>query len=383
MFCSKCGAQLPDNAAFCTACGTAVENGQPAVGGGAPQPLPPKKSKKGLIIGIIVAVVVVVAIVVAVLFGTGTIGGNNREESQTTTSQKTEQSQENEGNTIGEVRAGDWNKVTEDEDSDKVVINEFQPGTYGGVEFNSIDDVVNYYVKAYNYTKSLTAEYTTEDGSTATYYKLLGDEDLQVENVLVDGSSNDTMNSFVPTLVSSLFKPGTYGLVPSTNRDPKRDTNNYDESSNYNTHYDFRKSYLTVDDVLMANVSESDGKIVLQIQPKSAEMSIPGEDSQGRFFKTFDNAEDTIDSIQQLSWDSGTIKNNCVIKYKGGVGIIMIDPATNEITQADYETKANVSLTHANVLTIENKSVSVDFTFKNHYPASDEYLENSKNIKRK
>ena len=82
MFCSKCGAQLPDDAAFCTACGTAVENGQPAVGGGAPQPLPPKKSNKGLIIGIIAGVVVVVAIVVAVLFGTGTIGGKDSGDSE-------------------------------------------------------------------------------------------------------------------------------------------------------------------------------------------------------------------------------------------------------------------------------------------------------------
>ncbi len=91
MFCSKCGAQLPDNAAFCTACGTAVENGQPAVGGGAPQPLPPKKSKKGLIIGIIAGVVVVVAIVVAVLFGTGAIGGKDSgdsEDNKTTSSQQ-------------------------------------------------------------------------------------------------------------------------------------------------------------------------------------------------------------------------------------------------------------------------------------------------------
>lgn len=58
--------------------------------GGAPQPLPPKKSNKGLIIGIVAAVVVVV-IVVAVLFGTGAIGGKDSgdsEDNKTTSSQQ-------------------------------------------------------------------------------------------------------------------------------------------------------------------------------------------------------------------------------------------------------------------------------------------------------
>ncbi len=154
MFCSKCGAQVPEGSAFCTVCGNKIEpvnqqineqGAQPSYEGpvapqqpayepaqpqqpmyeqpaqpsydgsaapqqpvyepaqpqyqqappqfpqgGAPQPLPPKKSNKGLIIGIVAAVVVVV-IVVAVLFGTGAIGGKDSvdsEDNKTTSSQQ-------------------------------------------------------------------------------------------------------------------------------------------------------------------------------------------------------------------------------------------------------------------------------------------------------
>ena len=155
MFCSKCGAQVSEGSAFCTVCGNKLEpvnqqineqGAQPSYEGpaapqqpayepaqpqqpmyeqpaqasyegpaapqqpvyepvqpqyqqappqypqgGAPQPMPPKKSKKGLIIGIIAGVVVVVAIVVAVLFGTGAIGGKDSgdsEDNKTTSSQQ-------------------------------------------------------------------------------------------------------------------------------------------------------------------------------------------------------------------------------------------------------------------------------------------------------
>lgn len=38
MFCSKCGAQLPDDAVFCTSCGTATANSTPAAQDPAQQP---------------------------------------------------------------------------------------------------------------------------------------------------------------------------------------------------------------------------------------------------------------------------------------------------------------------------------------------------------
>lgn len=77
MNCPNCGAQLPDGATFCTACGTPIQQAapdmyaqpenayaQPAYE--AAQPAAPK-SKKGLIGGIIAGVVVLAAILV-VLF---------------------------------------------------------------------------------------------------------------------------------------------------------------------------------------------------------------------------------------------------------------------------------------------------------------------------
>ena len=39
------------------------------------------------------------------------------------------------------------------------VIDEFKAGTYGGKEFKTQEDVVNYYKECYDYTKTLTAEY--------------------------------------------------------------------------------------------------------------------------------------------------------------------------------------------------------------------------------
>ena len=42
-----------------------------------------------------------------------------------------------------------------------------------------------------------------------------------------------------------------------------------------------------------------------------------------------------------------------------------------------------VNVLHANVLVLKNKNASLDITYKNHYPASDEYLMKSKKIARK
>lgn len=77
MFCTKCGKNIEDTAAFCVHCGSKVE-GQPAQPQYAPQQqpagyAPPKKSNKGLIIGIIAgaAVVAIVLILVLVVFPGG------------------------------------------------------------------------------------------------------------------------------------------------------------------------------------------------------------------------------------------------------------------------------------------------------------------------
>lgn len=79
---------------------------------------------------------------------------------------------------IKEVKNGDWQKTGEEEitsDEDVSVLETpFTAGTYGGVAFNSIEDVVNFYVEAYNYSKTLMAQYKDDQGATHTWYKLLG-----------------------------------------------------------------------------------------------------------------------------------------------------------------------------------------------------------------
>ena len=130
-------------------------------------------------------------------------------------------------------------------DADVATIDELVPGTYGGIEFNTIDDVVNYYVQCYNYTKTLTAQYN-DNGTTATYYKLLGMEDLTIENLLVEGKSNDVVNKLVPSILGSVFTGGLKGLPPCGNISPTADQ--------VGDGIDVTKSLLTAEDVLAANV---------------------------------------------------------------------------------------------------------------------------------
>ena len=66
---------------------------------------------------------------------------------------------------IQEVKSGDWKNAGKDGEADaaaeedvSVLDKPFEAGTYGGVEFKSLEDVANYYVEAYNYTKTLTAQ---------------------------------------------------------------------------------------------------------------------------------------------------------------------------------------------------------------------------------
>ena len=70
---------------------------------------------------------------------------------------------------INEVKSGEWKNTGDDangaDEEDKPVIEEFKAGTYGGVDFKSIDDVVNFYKEAYDYSKTLMADYKESDGS--------------------------------------------------------------------------------------------------------------------------------------------------------------------------------------------------------------------------
>ncbi len=263
---------------------------------------------------------------------------------------------------------------TSDSSEDVSVLEtSFEAGTYGGVTFDSIDDVVNYYVEAYNYSKSLTAQYTDSDGNTQTFYKLLGEEELTVDNILIDGAENSMINSLVPGIVSGLYSPGLNGLVPSSNRNPDLDVD--DDGVSYAT------SRLVSDDLLDANVTDNgDGTITLQLQPKSVNMSYPGQDAQGHVFQSLGAIDSVVDSISVLSWSEGTTADNCIVDYRGGVATVTIDTSTKEITSADYVMKAYVSVTHASISVIKDKSASLLITMEWSYPASAEYLMDSKGV---
>ncbi|MCD7723652.1 MAG: hypothetical protein LUH82_06850 [Clostridiales bacterium] len=256
------------------------------------------------------------------------------------------------------------------------VIDEFVAGTYGGIDFESEADVVEYYVQCYNNTKAQTAEYIDADGNTQVFYALLGEEALSIDSVLIEGSSNSIIDTLVPTIMDTLFSKSTYGLPPCNNRNPELDVS--DDGV-----YDFRTSYFTADDCEECNVCEnSDGSITITIQPKSGSMSQRGADSQGRFFEVLGDIGATVDSIDQLSWASGTTEENCLVNYEGGTGSVVIDTATNTITSADYHMAVTVEVMHASVLVIKDKSASVEISYDMTYPASDEYLMESKGITR-
>ena len=289
---------------------------------------------------------------------------------------------------INEVKSGEWKEggaeggAEEADATDDIAIDELKPGTYGGVDFQTIDDVVKYYVEAYDYTKSLTAEYIQEDGTTATFYKLLGDEKLDIGDVIIDGSKNAIVNNLVPTIAGGLFKPNAYGLVPCNNKNPEDDNNFGDDKKKAD--HDFRTSDLTAEDILAANVVDNgDGTITLTIQPKGAEMSTRGDDSQGRFFEVLGDVSGVVKDISQVSFTEGTADDNVKVTYKGGTGIIKIDTKTKEITEADYTMKTEVKVTHASIAVLKDKSANLSITYTNHYPASDDYLKDERGITRK
>lgn len=297
------------------------------------------KAKTGLdIFNRILAVLLVIAIVVLVLVVTVFAKGNAHEAA-----------------------------VDANASEDAIMIDEFAEGTYGGKQFSSVDDVVNYYVECYNYTKTLTAQYN-DNGTAATYYKLLGMENLAVENIMVEGKSNDLINQLVPTIVGSLFTGGLKGLPPCGNIDPTADTVT-------DSNIDVTKSLLTPEDVLMANVVDNgDGTINITIQPKAVELSMPAQDAQGHFFNTLGDISSTVESIEQLSFSSGTINDNFVVTYKGGSGTVTINTATNEIVSGEYTMKVHVDVSHANVLVLKDKSASLDIVYTNTFPATAEQL---------
>lgn len=286
---------------------------------------------------------------------------------------------------IYQIKDGSWKNQGEDSNAtseDVPVIDALTPGTYGGVDFNSLEDVAAYYKEAYDYTKTLTAEYIDADGNTQTFYKLLGDEDMTIGDIMIDGSANAMINNLVPGIASGLFAKNTYGLVPCYNRNPEAD-NNFEDATKKADH-DFRTSGVTADDILAANVTDNgDGTITMVIQPKAGQMSTRGDDSAGRFFEVLGDIGGVMNSIDILTFAQGTAEENVIVEYKGGTVTVKIDTATKEVVEADYNMVVNIAVNHANVAVIKDKSATLKITYTNHYPASDEYLKEVKGIVRK
>lgn len=268
-------------------------------------------------------------------------------------------------------RADEASAVSED----VAVIDEFTAGTYGGIEFKTLDDVVNYYKECYDYTKTLTASYT-ENGEARTCYKLVGDEKLDIQNLLIEGSSNSMIDNLVPGIVGGIFNGNVLGLAPSGDRVPESDTR--DEGK-----FNCTTSQITPDDILAGNVVDNgDGTITITLQPKAVILSMPGQDSQGKFFNSLGDISSVVESISVLSFSSGTIQENFVVDYKGGTGTVTIDTATKEIVSADYAMNVHIDVKHANVAVLKDKSASLDIIYSNHYPADDEYMMQQRGLAR-
>ena len=288
---------------------------------------------------------------------------------------------------INEVKSGEWQnggEGGEEEDimKDEIVIDELTPGTYGGVAFNSLEDVAKFYKEAYDYTKTLTADYIDDQGQTCKFYKLLGDEQMKIGDVIIDGSANAIVNKLVPGIVDSMFSPNTYGLVPCYNRNPDLDNNSEDEHKKAD--HDFKTTDVTAEDILAANVTDNkDGTITLVIQPKMAQMSTRGDDSQGRFFEVLGDIGGVVAGISAVSFTQGTAEENVKVIYKGGTVTVKVDTKTKEVVEADYKMETTVQVDHASIAVIKDKSATLTISYINHYPASDEYLKSSKGITRK
>lgn len=288
---------------------------------------------------------------------------------------------------IQEVKSGEWkNTGNEDGAAEEYVDTStletpFAAGTYGGVEFKDLNDVANYYVEAYNYTKTLTAQYKDQDGNTKTFYKLLGSEDLQVGDVMIDGKANSTINSLVPGIVGPMFDANVWGLVPCNSREPEWDNNL--EDSTRRADADYRTSAFTGEDILDANVVDNgDGTITLTIQPKQEELAFRGQGPQGSFFEVLGDISGAVAGITVLSFTEGDANDNVKVFYRNGTGVVTIDTKTKEIISAKYTMLVDVNVTHASIAIIKDKSASVKITYTNEYPASDEYLMERRGIVR-
>lgn len=267
--------------------------------------------------------------------------------------------------------------VSADGGSEEAVSLTFTPDTYAGVKFETQEEVVKYYVEAYNKTKVQTAQYKDADGNTQTFYKMVGTENLELKegSLLLDGSpANSMIQSLVPGVLGAIFKPNVNGLPPCANRNPNEDK---DETGALMT-----ECRVTPEDVDSVSVEEKDGKIVLTIMPKAVNMSRKGMDAQGHFFNSLGAIDKTVSDIG-VEWASGTTADNCKVNYEKGTVVATIDPATGEIVEADYTMNVQVDVTHVNFKgVIKDRGVGLTIVYTQHFPADDEYLMKQKSLVR-
>ena len=278
-------------------------------------------------------------------------------------------------NAIATIKDGTWQDIIKgsggdgEEDESEAPPITFEPGTYGGINFASFEDVANYYNEVFNATKAETAEYIDGNGGRPVFYKMVGEEYLQLkpDSLLVDGKANSIINGMVPTILGGIFKGNVVGLPPSANRDPNLDVDENGES--------LITSRVTADDILNAAIVDNgDGTITMTIVPQSVNMSHKGLDAQGHFFNALGAIDSTIENISVLSWASGSTAENCQVNYKDGDAKVTIDTASGKIIEADYHMIVKVNIVHASVTIITDKSASLTLYYDNHFPASDEYL---------
>ncbi len=250
----------------------------------------------------------------------------------------------------------------------------FEAGEYGGIQFDSIDDVVDYYVEVYDATKAETATYIDADGNEATFYAFLGTENLDVDNILVNGSDNSIIDALIPPIVGGLFSSNVYGLPPCSNRTPDLDVDESDVS--------LGTSRLTPSDIESASVADNgDGTITLTIIPYTTEMSHKGMDPIGNMFNALGAIDETVESISVLSWAEGTTAENCQVHYNG-TATVKVDVASGKIVEADYDMVATVDVQHATISVIKDQNASLDCVYTQHFPADDDYLMDTKGISR-
>ncbi len=321
-----------------------------------------KKLSKGKVALIIILIVLIVVIVVAAI-----VLALTKSSEMSYYNAQMHESVEN-------LKDGSWENEMIEVPAEEEESIDFVAGEYGGIQFDTAEDVINYYVEAYDTTKAETANYIDADGNTVSFYAMLGDEDLTIDSILIDGSENSIINGLVPTIVSSIYSANVYGLPPCSNRDPSLDVDENGDS--------LLTSRLTIDDIESASVKDNgDGTITITFSPVTSEMSHKGMDAAGKTFNVLGALDSTIEQISLLSWASGTTEENCQVHYTGTVAAT-INTTTNEITEADYTMNATVDVQHASISVIKDKSAVMYIVYTQHFPASDEFLKDTKDLTR-